>query len=347
MKRRRTTGSDPKGESRLRGRLRSLRRLGLFATRLSYLLPGVAAAACLVVMASGGPLWVALATLVAAAAGIAVWKRLWLPVGSAVLVIIVSGWWALRSPSNERDWVEEASILPTLHVHGDELRIENLRNFRRSPDGAFEPRWEERTYDLDKLRAVELMIEPFAITDAVAHTMLGFDFGEDGRFVLSIEARRERGETYGPLAGALRQFELIYLFIDERDSLTSRAYRGARLYVYPTRLNPELRRAFLRDMCEAANELHDQPRFYHIIEHNCTTVWLKHLAGVVDESVFFNPIIILNGRIGQLLYDAGGIDTDLSYDEARERFRVDELVLEHAEAEDFSALIRAGQAPGS
>jgi hypothetical protein len=50
---------------------------------------------------------------------------------------------------------------------------------------------------------------------AIAHTIASWEF-EDGRHLaISIETRKERGETYSALLGFFRQFELYYVVADE------------------------------------------------------------------------------------------------------------------------------------
>jgi len=298
-------------------------------------------AGCLAVMATTSPPVIGIAMLVALVAGVIVRRRIALPAGTLALLLIITVWFVLRQPSHDRNWADDVAVLARTTIEGDTLTIDGVRNFVRFPDGQYTERWETRSYDLRRLRGVDLMVEPFAATDAVAHTMLSFDFGDDGRFILSIEARKEKGGSYGPVAGALRQYELIYTFLDERDALLVRAYAGARLYCYPARSRPDRLRRFLSTMCDAANEVQDAPQFYHIINDNCTTVWLKHLANTIqDDDIFFNPIIVLNGRIGWLLHNEGVLDTELAYDEAKERFRIDQRVLEHADHPNLSVIIR-------
>ena len=51
----------------------------------------------------------------------------------------------------------------------------------------------------------------------IAHPILSFDFGPQGRICFSIETRVARGQGYSPIAGLYRQYELIYIAADEGD----------------------------------------------------------------------------------------------------------------------------------
>ncbi|MEM6334884.1 MAG: DUF4105 domain-containing protein [Planctomycetota bacterium] len=337
------TANEGEAPEPLRGAGRGLRRRlwdGVLRGVALVVLAG--AAMCLGIMAGGGYWW---PIFVAWAAGVAwQWRTGWPELGAGVLAVVVVGWVAARGPSHDREWRAEVSFLPVVEVLGDEVRVGNLRNFERFADGTFTPRWENRSYTLSGLRGVDLIVEPFAMSELVAHTMLSFDFGPEGRLVLSIEARIEEGEVYGPVAGALRQFELTYQFIDERDALTFRGVEeGGALYAYPIKADRAGLVAFFRRVAAEANAIHVQPRWYHIVYDNCTTAWVRALRRVQGKPFALHPDVVLNGRLARGLHGMGVIDTTLSYEDAREKFRIDEAVRAHFGAEDFSEAIRAGR----
>ncbi|MEM0913243.1 MAG: DUF4105 domain-containing protein [Planctomycetota bacterium] len=305
----------------------------------------LAAAMCLGIMAGGGRWWpIFLAWGLTAGLLVWGWRTAWpgrLALGAAVFV---AAWLSVRRPSHDHDFRVDISVLPALSIEGDTVHVTNLRNFERHADGTFTPRWEDRTYTLSKLRGVDMIVEPFAMTELVAHTMLSFDFGDEGRLVLSIEARMQPGEKYGPVAGALRQFELGYFFMDERDALSVRGTKlGQTLYAYPIRAKPEHVRAVFRRVVAEANEILSRPRWYHIIFDNCTTVWVRAVQHVRGEPFRLQRDIVLNGRIARGLHGVGVIDTDLPFEQAREKFRIDEAVRKHFDDPDLSRAVRAGR----
>ena len=208
-------------------------------------------------------------------------------------------------------------------------------------DGTADPRWETRRYALAKLRGVDLVLEPLPGSSLMAHTMLSFDFGDDGRIVLSIEARKEEGEDYNALHGGLNRFELIYVFLDERDAYAARVHAGHELYAFPADVEPLRLRAFLLALCATTNNLRDQPRFYQIIRDNCTTAWIQHADHLSNRPAGLQLDTVFTGRVARLLHARGGLATDLSYDEACVRFRVDHRVLAALENPEFGAAIRS------
>lgn len=266
----------------------------------------------------------------------------------AVVLVVCAGvvvWRSALEPSNDREWQPQLDRLAKPVIEGDTLVIDGVRNFRWSSATEFEGGWETRRYQLSKLRSVDLILEPFAYSSLMAHTMMSFDFGEDGRVILSIEARKEVGEDYNPITGGLNQFELTYLFLDERDALGVRAVQGFELYAFPVRAEPLHLRAFLLGLCATTDNLQRKPQFYHIIRHNCTTAWIEHADQISNEPVGLRLESILNGLIVELLHKRGWIDTNLPYEEAKRAFRIDERVRETSMDDRFSSAIREGR-PG-
>ena len=47
--------------------------------------------------------------------------------------------------------------------------------------------------------------------------MVSFGFAGKDYLAVSIETRKEKGESYSTLAGFFRQYELYYVVADERD----------------------------------------------------------------------------------------------------------------------------------
>jgi hypothetical protein len=276
---------------------------------------------------------------------VAGWRLLrrhwWFPLADALILFsILAVWVACLRPRNDRDWKPEHSRLPAFSATGDCVRVTDFRAFRWQADGSCEPRWEDRAFDLRGPCRLELVLEPFRDSDWLAHTMLCFGFG-DQRVAVSVEARAERGEEYGLFPGALRQFELIYVFGDEQDLLGVRAMaRGSRLYLYPVRADPEFVRRLFLDLAAAADNLRAHPRFYRSLRDNCTTTLVKHMDRLLERPIGWQWDTILPGRTGRLLHRLGFMDTDLSYEQARQKFRVDEVIRRFATDPDFSRRIR-------
>jgi hypothetical protein len=105
-------------------------------------------------------------------------------------------WMAIR-PSNDREWKQGWGETGRVEVAGDELTFHGFRNFDYTPDGAITERWESRTVHLSNLQGFDCFLDRFG--GKIAHPMLSFDFGPDGHVVLSIETRREEGESFSEI----------------------------------------------------------------------------------------------------------------------------------------------------
>jgi len=251
------------------------------------------------------------------------------------------GWTRVR-PSNERPCVPEQARLASARVDASRLVIENVRSFDWTADTAVIA-WEQCSYDLDRLVSVWYVLTPFARDwRGPAHAFLSFGF-DDGEFLaISVEARREIGESYAIWKGLLKRFELIYTVGDERDMIGLRVLRHRTdVYVYPVRATREAARALLLDMITAVNELAGEPAFYGALRDNCTTRILDHVNRIAPERIPYSWRVLLPGYSDALALERGLLDTELPLDAARMRFLVNERVRAHIGAADFSIRIRS------
>ena len=262
--------------------------------------------------------------------------------GFAAAFAVVLLWWLSRAPSNERDWQNEVAVLPYATIEGERVTLHNVRNFDYRTEQDFEVRYDDRTFDLGRLDAVDLIAVYWA-GDAIAHIMVSFGFG--GEYVaFSIETRKEKGEAYSSLAGFFRRYELIYLVGDERDLIRVRTnYRQPeeRVSLYRTRADPEAARRLFLEYLEKINQLRDSPEFYNTLTTNCTTdVWL--LVRALSDRFPLDWRVLLSGHFPEYLYDLGSLDTRLPFAELKGRSLINGKAHAADQAVDFSQRIRAG-----
>jgi hypothetical protein len=245
--------------------------------------------------------------------------------------------------SNERDWQPEVAVAPYATINGDRITIHNVRNFDYRTETDFTPRWETRTYDLSKLDAADIIAVYWA-GKAIAHVMVSFDFEGKDHLAVSIETRKEKGESYSTLAGFFRQYELYYVVADERDVIRVRTtYREPQedVYVYRTRAPlRNVRRVFL-DYVKAMNDMRERPRFYNTLTTNCTTSILMHTR-MNPEAPPISWKVLLSGYVPDYLYELGRLDTSRPFAELEKMSRVNARA--HAADKDpaFSQRIREG-----
>src|SRR5881398_2290329 len=146
-----------------------------------------------------------------------------------VLWLAVLGWWLRIPPRADRDWQPDVARVATADMHGDVVTIHNVRDFDYRSETDFTERWEDRTYDLSRLRGADLFLSFWGPT-LIAHTILSWEFDEE----------------YSALRGFFRQYALYYVVADERDVVRLRTnYRGERVFLYRLRGSPELARRLL------------------------------------------------------------------------------------------------------
>jgi hypothetical protein len=257
----------------------------------------------------------------------------------ALGVVLIMLWWLALQPRQYRDWKPEVALTPHAVIEGDQVVIHNVRDFEYRAEKDFTPRYDMRTLDLRNLRGVDMFIN-FWGSPYMAHPIVSYDFGPDGRICFSIETRPEKGESYSALGGFYRQFELAYVVADERDVIRVRTnYRkGEDVYLYRLQA-PFVKESFL-EYIRTINELHETPRWYNAITNNCTTAIRQQRAA--SDRAPWDWRMLVNGLGDQLLYERGVIDTSLPFAELKRISHVNERAKAAGDAADFSERIRAG-----
>ncbi|OGZ17194.1 MAG: hypothetical protein A2494_03200 [Candidatus Lloydbacteria bacterium RIFOXYC12_FULL_46_25] len=246
------------------------------------------------------------------------------------------------TPSNDRDWSLDQAVLPYGEISGDMVTIHNIRNFTYTSTKDYIPEYYDKTFDLSKIKNVYYIVEPFSGVPGSAHTFLSFEF-EDEQFVaISVEIRKEKGESYHPLKGLFNQYEITYVIGDERDLIKLRTnYRKDLVYVYPAKTTKEKMQQLFVGMVRSATDLKDHPEFYNTLTNTCTTRIVHHVNTVTPDRVpFLNWRILLPEGSDRLAYDLGLIDTSLSFEETRKRYFINDRAQKYALDEDFSVKIR-------
>lgn len=267
-------------------------------------------------------------------------RRLLLILGALALAGLL--YWSLLTPSRDRAWSPEQSVLPWTEIAGDSMRIHRVRNFHWTGASSYAAAWEDRSYRLDQVATVWYVLVPFSRSwRGPAHAFVTFGF-DDGRFLaISVEARREVGEGYGVFKGLLRRFELIYVIGDERDLIGRRAvYDGTDVFLYPIRADRAGARAMLTGMLERANRLSRVPEFYNTITNNCTLNLVRHVNRIVPGRVPAGWRVILPGYSDAVARSLGLIDSSMPIALARDKFRINDRASVAIDSADFSRLIR-------
>ncbi len=260
----------------------------------------------------------------------------------AFVVLVV--WWRAIEPSNDRDWQPEVAVLPYATIDGDLITLHNIRNFDYRTETDFTPAYYDKTFDLRKLKSVDLIASYWMGPD-IAHTFLSFGFDGEDHLAISIETRKEQGEGYSTIKGFFKQYELFYVVADERDIIRVRTnYRKdppEDVYLYPVHAPIENGRRVFLEYMHKINTLKDKAEFYNTLTTNCTTaVWQN--TRMNPGHLPFSWKLLLSGHVPEYLYEAGRLDTSLPFAELKRRSLINARARAADAAEDFSRRIRVG-----
>ena len=227
---------------------------------------------------------------------------------TALVLLIIAGatiYGMTRPVSHDRQWVEHLSRLPHVERNGAGFHVTPIRDWSYGANGPINKAWYDQApgFDFADLRDVWLMVEPHpTMEDAMAHTLVLFEFEDDRLLGLTIEARREAHEKFDPVGGNFGKFELIYVFASARDLLTRRAvFLDHTVEVYPLSLTRPQLLGFLNVLLKEAEEIEDKPRHYNTLFSNCTNELAK------AAQIEWDPAFVATGFAALRLHERGVI----------------------------------------
>lgn len=275
--------------------------------------------------------------------GLAVFAGLWLAV--------VTWYWFIPA-TNDGDWQPDVAQVATAAVDGDKLTVRNVRNFTYRSETDYDAKWEERTYDLTKLRALDLMFVYWG-SPLIAHAIVSFEFEDAGApggltyQCASIETRKLKGQGYSAVKGMFKQFALIYTIADERDVVGLRThFRKEQVYVYRLGGTQQFRRAMLMSYMDRINAMAKEPEWYNALTSSCFTNVLFQSRAVNENPIpwweMIDSRVVLDGEFDTFLYEHQKINTGMPFDELKKRSLVNGKVDGAPIGPDFSLKIREG-----
>lgn len=260
--------------------------------------------------------------------------------GSLLLVLaVIVVWRFMRQPRDDRAWIPDQQRAPAIRFEGDVLHIAGLRD---ADPRTRSPVWLDRSYDLRTLDSVWLVVAPFSQDwRGPAHTFVTFGFGDASYVSVSVEARREVGEEYGVVVGALDRFEVMYVIGTEHDLIGRRAFDAeGPVYLYPIRATPEAIRTLFTSMLTRGDALRQRPEFYNTVANNCTSNLLAHVRPLVKRPIPAGLLTLLPGYADAVAKKLDLIADDGDIEAVRTRYRIDERARAALDSADFSQAIR-------
>jgi len=284
---------------------------------------------------------------------------IWVAAGLAMLVLAAKGrpltglggfavayaglllWWHQILPSNQRVWADDVSRTTSGRVDGNIVTLYEVRNFEWRTEKDYTKRWETRSYDLDRLDSVDLIVSYWSMK-SIAHVLVSFGFDDGSHVVFSVEIRRERQESFSEIGGFFKEFELSVIAADERDVIRVRTnVRGEDDYLYRIRMPVERMRSLFLSYLNEANMLVSTPRFYNTITVNCTTL-VYHMMRRIVGYLPLDYRLLFSGYLPAYVYKVGGLDTRYPLQQLTAFGRITDRAKAADQSPTFSADIRQG-----
>jgi len=264
-------------------------------------------------------------------------RKLAIVLGASTLVAL---WWLTLKPSSDRPWQSDVAQTAWAEINGDDVTVHNVRNCDYRTETDFTTHWETRTVRLSQITGMDLAINYWG-SPWMAHPIVSFRFADALPLCFSIETRKTVGQEYSAVRGLYRQYTLIYIVADERDSIRVRSkYRhGEDVYLYRTLASPAQARVRFLEYVAAINSLRDHPRWYNAITTNCTTNIRTQRP--TSQRAPWDWRMLVNGKADEMLYERHAIATGgLPFSELKQRSLINKRARAVDKDPDFSRLIR-------
>lgn len=251
-----------------------------------------------------------------------------------------------KQPSLERNWTEDAKILPDISITDSIVRVKNLRDWRYIRGEVISKTYYEETFDLNKIEKAYFLLNPFGKWEGVGHTFFLFEFSDGKTVSVSVEARRPEGLDYGAIKGLFNNYETWYTWGSAADLFSQRAlYHNEDLYMYPLLITPQTVRGLFKDLAQTTENLETQAQFYNTINSNCTNVLADSANRVNKGSIPWTFARIFTGYADNKLYNLKLIPHGKPFEDIFNASRIDIQIKEILEKdkllskEDFWSLL--------
>jgi len=274
-------------------------------------------------------------------------KSFWLPYVAGAITTV----WLLlqfQQPSHDRVWAPDHSELSRVFFDEDQVTISNFRHCEYRSESDFDVHRSSFSFKQEDLNRVWFLVQHFTPQEGLAHVLLAFEVkppeGPPQHFAVSVEIRRELDESYSPIAGLYREYELNYVFGDERDLIGVRTVMRPedRVYMYPVNATADQVQRLFRSISRRTNQIGRRPEYYHTLFNNCMNGILRHTDQLTNEEIsWFDPQILMPGYSDHYAFENGLIgESDQSFEELKERRRIDQRAREFGIKDGFSLMIR-------
>ena len=231
---------------------------------------------------------------------------LFLTLALALLVFVF-----LRVPSLSLTWDEDVSVLAGVEVASDEIvTLTQIRDWNYAVNSISSRNYFDASFDPKDIVAMwmyEQLLDPSGL---IAHTFVVFEFDESyerGRYLgLSVETRREQGEEYSIIGGALRAFEITHIWATEKDLVTRRVqYLDYPLTRYRLEIPAAYRSRIFLKFAKETQSLASEPRWYNTATNNCTSSLIKYVNESEPGAIPLHYSYAFTGKVDEYLERLG------------------------------------------
>ena len=244
-----------------------------------------------------------------------------------LLLIVVSQ----REPALSRTGDEDVSVLAGVEISDDEVvTLTQGRDWSYAVSSVSSKEYFDASFDPEDIVAMWMYEQQLDATGLIAHTFLVFEFNESherGRYLgLSVETRREQGEVYSIIGGALRSFEITHIWATEKDLVTRRVqYLDYPLTRYRLEIPAESRSRIFSKFAKETQSLASVPRWYNTASNNCTSSLIKYVNESKPGAIPFHYSYALTGKVDEYLEQLGFKAADYSLQITRDFLASNEL----------------------
>lgn len=138
------------------------------------------------------------------------YKEVLLVLGCLLIIFVV--WQGMKKVPIQGNWQEQLAVISTAEFKGDFVAVKNVRNFRYYPtEEDMHPAYYNKIYDLNQIKKVWYVTEPFNENQLAAHTFVSFEFSNGDFLAISIEARKTKDQAYSVWKGLFHTYPLFIL----------------------------------------------------------------------------------------------------------------------------------------
>ena len=247
-----------------------------------------------------------------------------------------------RKPQNDAKWNTDCEFLTSTTTEGSKITFRKVRDFFWRTTRDRDEAWaDEVVVDVEELKDIWFIVDHFHSIHGMAHTYLTFEFNDGTCLSFSFEARRRAKQRYHPWDGLWRNYELYLLVGFESDLTGLRTNaRGNKDYMFRAITPPGKDKEMLRRLAKKANQLIEEPEWYHSLLTTCNTSIVRMVNRVTPGRVPFMWRNFFPGYTPRAALKLGLIEDWGGLEETLERARIDLIAQKWNGEGEYSEMLR-------